>query len=449
MLRAVSTPSYNAVIGSPKAYGAQPKVAILGDSITYQNNDCGSTTQLINEAQGYMTWLNALSNQRYYFPVAGANDVFTAGNYGVSGERLDAMKVRLSPVLEYNPDIVIFLGGTNDLVNTARTYAQMTADAQTIIETFTSRGIFVAVMPILPRSVWSSLTAGEILVRRRVQYNYNTWLKKYARTNRLVGLADPTRDWIDQASANGDPLAEVTKDSLHPSPMGAYYMGKALARVLNPLFPPAMPSRVSSILDVYEATDNPQGNLVINGLMAGTAGTNGTGSSGTVADNWTASRTTGATLTGVCSKTTLVIDEATNQTAVAQRIVLATAGAGATGEAFRLAPSATISSTVAAGDRVYMECVIKMSGVTGNLIGIVPELNVTTSGTTELVRDLDRHQSPAVMPRVTETLTLRTPEWTLPATLTYIRPLIYIYLDCNVAGGVTVDIAEITIRKVV
>lgn len=449
MLRAVATPSYNAVIGSPKSYKANPKIAILGDSMTYQNNDCAGTKQLINENQGHMTWLNALSGHRFNFPVAGANDIFTAANFGVSGEMLDEIKARLNPVIAYNPDAVIFMGGTNDLVNTTRTWAQMTADAQTIIETFTSRGILFIAMPILPRSVWSSLTAGEIITRRKVQYNFNTWLRRYALTNPLCVVADPTLDWIDSASATGDPKAGITKDSLHPSPTGAYYMAKAIKRVMDVIFPPICQTRVSSVLDAYDETDNPRGNHTINGLMSGTAGTNGAGSSGVVSDNWTVSRSSGSTITAVCSKTTMTIPDVLTPVP-AQRIVVASGGAGSANEAIRIYPSATISTGIVTGEVCYAEAIVRISSITGVVQGIALQTEHYDGSVSHLARDMDRHTSPHALPTgIDEVLTLKTPVFPAPASFAYVRCGVLIYVDGSVSGGVTADIAQITLRKVV
>ena len=113
-------------------------------------------------------------------------------------------------------------------------------------------------------------------------------------------------------------------------------------------------------------------------------------------------------------------------------------------------PSATISTGITTGDICYAEAIVRVSGITGIVQGVVLQMEHYDGTTSYYARDMDRKTSPHALPTgIDEVLTLKTPVFPAPVSFTYARCGVLIYVDGNVSGGVTADIAQITLRKVV
>lgn len=94
--------------------------------------------------------------------------------------------------------------------------------------------------------------------------------------------------------------ANFNTDTVHYSQRGAYLIAKYL---LDPILRQYAPkrNRLANPLVTYDATDAPNGNLIVNGVFVGTAGTANAGTSGGVPTSWTASRGSGSNITAVFS----------------------------------------------------------------------------------------------------------------------------------------------------
>lgn len=429
-----------------------PKVAILGDSITYQCDDCAGnllsgTSNRNHESQGYMTWLQFLSGQAFHYPVAGSNYVFTAGNFGVSGQFTAQIAARVPDVIAYAPDICIVLAGANNVRNLGYTFAGMIANLKSIYDTLTAAGIIVVAIPILPISSWGSLTAPQIISGRQLQNAVNNWIRMYPTINGKVIVADPTSSMIDATSATGDPIPGITKDGLHPNPAGAYLIGRALWDTLSTMFPCGKHFTLSQA-DVYSATENAGGNLLTNGLLIGSGGTNGTGSSGLVADNMSIARVSGSNITTVNSKGATNID---GTPGTFQRLVVSSTGAGVANEAVRLSQTADISNgNVSAGDVVYAGCELRLSNIASSkFVGVRVGMFFQNGGSTQNVYDMDRFADPQYMPTEDLEGITRTMYIPVPAGATSFNFKVEVQLTCDVAGSVTVDVGRPFLRKVV
>lgn len=120
-----------------------------------------------------------------------------------------------------------------------------------------------------------------------------------------VVLIDYYEDVSDgQATPDGGVIAAYAMDGSHPSTQGIRAISNNTKNqaLIRSVFKQGFDRQPKSILDdvVSYASGQQYPNLIQNGLMAGTGGNNGAGSSGTVPTSWTAQRLAG-TATVVCT----------------------------------------------------------------------------------------------------------------------------------------------------
>lgn len=149
------------------------------------------------------------------------------------------------------------------------------------------------------------------------------------------------------------PKSGFSDDDTHFAPKGAYYVGKAFAAFLATILPAAQP-RVWGQDDKFDATDNPLGNLLANPFCTGTAGVNGTGSSGSVADGMRVERNSGAS-TVVASKETRSDGRGFYQ------VMTFTLSGSATDLFYFRTNAANTPHSLAAGDWVVASCKVESS----------------------------------------------------------------------------------------
>jgi hypothetical protein len=194
--------------------------------------------------------------------------------------------------------------------------------------------------------------------------------------------------------------------------------------------PPALHSWLNPA-DIYSA-DNPAGNLLTNGLLDGTAGTEtGTGASGDTATGWTLWQTSGAGTT-VGSKTTITLPN------------------GAT------CPAQTITITGAATSRIYQQLLNSANLTVGD--SLVADVHVSMTSPVNVSRcsvHLDDnsglsaeglHNTPNFyFPAVDWSGVLSSPPMVLTS-----KAAVTCYFVCNVdtGGSVTAQISRMALRKV-
>lgn len=417
-----------------------PVIACLGDSITAQGSLNTDTSQSYNN-YGYFTWLRILSLQRVHIPVT--------HNFGVSGERLDQIRLRVNDVINADPKphYCIVLAGTNDVGT--RTVQDMVTDMKAILAKLITYGIRPIVMPILPRS---DLVTSQLQKLMR----FDTWLREYVRTQEWIIFVDPTQAWIDYANTDGDPRTDFTQDGLHPTQTGAYVIGKALADALEPLIP-EQHFYVQHVLDIYDASNNPEGNLLTNGtlnygIMQGTSGTKtastGFTPSGNVATGWTLSRSNAtSTMTAVASKEDPRTDGPA--TGARQKVVIASTVAGGANELVLLTPTFT-QGNVVAGDVVYAEAKFEISGMT-KVMSVELRLTDTRTGDSQNNHDGAWSSYTVYLEDATDSIigVLKTHPLTIRSDHSSLTCNIAVRLD-NTAGdaGATIYISDVSLRKV-
>lgn len=309
-------------------------LATLGDSISAVNSS-GTATTAQKNALGFAAWACVLSRQRV---------VHThALNFGVAGETSSQVLARVGQVVAARPNICTVLAGTNDGAISGGS-ATTIANLDAIYSALTGAGILVIAIPITPRG--SGTTA-----ERQRMLRVNDWIKRRSGRNFIV--LDLTENFGHSAWV---PKAGYTYDNLHPTPVGAFQIGKALAALVTALIPSA-PAPGVTTLDTYDAVNNPSGNLLPNGVMAGTGGGLATGFTGQLANNHFINGTPAMQSTSVVfSKSTFA-----DGIRAAQRVVWSGTYASALG--FQIASNST-PAWASAGD--VLEATIEVEVAAGS-----------------------------------------------------------------------------------
>lgn len=264
--------------GGARIAARSSSVVTLGDSITAADGvgtldgTWGTDATLYQGPFGYIVWAQNALQWRFTL----------LRNIGVAGYTTANLLGRLPDVLAANPSICIVMGGRNDIDGASISAPSTIANLASICDQILAAGIVPVLATVLPAS---SETTAQIQQRE----NINTGIINYARTTEGVILCDWASVWSDPAT--GLPAAGMTTDGIHPSRDGATRMGNLLASVLGPIFPGSK--------DLVNWNGDSR-SLGVNPCMTGTGGGKGTGVTGTVADNWTVSASTG-TATPTCS----------------------------------------------------------------------------------------------------------------------------------------------------
>lgn len=433
---------------APPKISQGPTFAILGTSITDQNSkNIQPPTASPSRAwftDGYATWLRILTCQRINLPVE--ND------FGVSGDKFQDMLARIVSVIAVNPDYVIVEGGSNNIA--VDSFTTMRDAWLALITSLRAAGITPIILPMPPRA-GAVLTTAQIQQQQRF-YNYQ---REFCLNNRGYLFCDYLGYWLDQTSTSSVPLAGMVKaDNLHPTAIGAYWMGKALADLITPLLPPR-PSHVLSNADIYDATNNPTGNLLYSsgvnrGLLAGTGGTetananltyNGTG----LAAGMTVLRGTAtSTCTVTNSKENPRVDTG-RSSGERQIIQIAASTGGGADEVYNLRFAPALAD-VAAGDWYYGEVHIEVSVAPTNVLALEFYLLETRPSNSQTAIDCALNSALAgVLPTVTWTGVLRTPPIQRTSDASALQANIRARLKTDAgAAGITFKVGDMTVRKV-
>lgn len=186
-------------------------IVLLGDSITdYCGPKVSGDTFYYYNTNGYFPWANMLLNQPF-------TQLYNAG---IAGNTLTQILARIqSEVIIYHPGYCMILGGTQD-VGQAESAADIISRLSLAYYTLRKAGIQVIASTIPPSSTFDE-------TENAVRDTVNAWI-----------LAQPGIIAADMATAIDDgagaPIAGYTLDGTHPSGIGGYYMGVALAAAILP-----------------------------------------------------------------------------------------------------------------------------------------------------------------------------------------------------------------------
>ena len=255
----------------------RPKILAFGDSITARQ---GITS--------YATWSWIRSRCRFDYQAVGYNR-------GISGNTtLDLLNRIEADVFAYSPDIIWLAIGTNDagafMTNKpGYTFEEIKARILTIVSMCLERGIQVWLVTVRARGPAGTTDAAQYNLQQKMIHRINTLYHQLADSTPGVMLFDNMLAWSEPAT--GYPadayVYPALGDQTHPSPKGALAESDVYVPYLAQILHAGMePHLVKNPLDVYDATLNPTGNLLANGLLSGTGGTVSTGVTGTVATSW-------------------------------------------------------------------------------------------------------------------------------------------------------------------
>ena len=418
-----------------------PLIAFAGDSVTYAT--IAQNTALITNTvnRGLEHWVCGLLKQR----VRTRPDL----NFGISGNTSTQLLARIGEVAACDADFVCVLIGTNDLGGTINEalFTTYQSNMRAIYQALSSAGKFVVFVPILPRSLAD--TAMLKMMWRFIRYVRSL---QYAGWRNFI-VADPSLEYVDPTSATAAPRTGFAYDGLHPDVPGAHAVGGVIATALGPYIPASPGAEMASVTDVYDATYNPTGNLLTNGILDSTGGNLGSNGAGAIAASWTYGfGSNGGTITSLVatgSKITLA------NGLPAQRTVLSGAYTGASGGTLDNATVVTFSQSFGSftnfsiGDVLQASIDLDVAADASRQISIMElRLGVTMGGQAYVNADGGGFGLP--MPVGAWSTRLLTPKLTLTAVPTVVTVGLRVYLlsGANTASG-QFDASAVSLRKVI
>lgn len=414
--------------------GAGAKIACIGSSLT-QHSTNFNAEYIKNDARGYMSWLNVLSGQRFYYAVWPNEDgsFFHGSNKGVSGQFSWEILSRVDDVINMGVDVCIVQNSSNEMGSD--TYENIISNCEKIIERFNSAGVFVISVSVLPREVSSWPAGSESRIKRN---RVNAWKRDYSAKNPGVVFVDIGKYMIDPSDTQGQPYAGMLWDGIHTAPKGAFAISKALMEVIDTIYPPVS-SMIFGADNVYDATHNPDGNLLISPTFIGTGGGNGAGSSGVVPSNWRVERYAGTGATVVNS----VIHSTVKNARMLQMVI--TPG-GSNNETFHFRTNASTTVTGVEADKWYQgELDIEVDGGYAGIKAISLVVDDVSAGG---VRGVDLgEQSGHFFPAENWNGRLKTPP-VLTKSSDGLRYRLEIIIDGTVSGSPVIRVSQPVMRQV-
>lgn len=303
------------------------------------------------------------------------------GAFGVNSEQTAAWLIRINnEVCAAKPDWAIILIGTNDL---ATGVAEATINANTLagLQAMEACGIRPVLMGIGPRTIGVN---GWTQTLDRARLRINAWRRNlstltqqgliasttgtpaYPNLPYPVFYVDADHYWSDPSQSGataGNPFGSVVLDGLHQSSLGAFEEALTIWAEISPFVRPATRFVPNSQNDVYDATNNPAGNLLGTvGLFLGTSGVANapcTTTSG-VATGWTVYEFGNAAMSCVGTLETA----RTDGLAGVRQVETISDSSGTAADSVTLANTTNISANFSAGDQVYLEGDIDISNMT-------------------------------------------------------------------------------------
>ena len=347
----------------------------------------GATTTLVNTANnrnynaiGYATWARLLSNIRGWSPLT--------YNFGVSGYTTAQMLSTMPQMLALRPDVCVIMAGRND-AQTGVTPGPDTTPGTTeynlriMYDEAQAANCIVIAVKVLSQTFAEWPAASNELFALQI----NNWIeaqKTFRKGFYVIDCGnvydDPTNTthWIPRTNYID------AGDTTHPTTWGAYQIGNLIAATINAIWPNwRLP--IMNVDDVYDAVNEPYGNLLPQPMFTGTGGTGCTGQcSGNLATGWAAQVANVLGSTIALSKTTWPTTGQAGGGQGAQTVAVSGTANGSNGR-FQLDTVMT-AANFNAGDIV--ECsVLATWGATTNIAAVRAYLSETESGSNTVNAD--------------------------------------------------------------
>lgn len=301
---------------------------------------------------------------------------YTIRNWGISGDTTTDLLNRLPQILATAPTIVLLMIGIND-------YTDVGAPGRirTIVSKCNAAGAHVWICTTFPpnaattanASAYANLTRQILLMARSTAYSVTVFDGASLMLAPLV------------QTGNGIlPAANYPTGNIHPYWTGLANAATPMAASIGKLLPSLRPS-LSSVMDVYDATYNPQGNLLgTSGQFLGTTGALNSGgvaptATGELGTAWTEgglTASTGATIVYTSPSSASPVPRADGLPGFVQRIVVNnSAGSGAIKRAAYRSAIAGLS----AGMRVRLHIAVRVTNATRmNTLDAYLQFNVSS-----------------------------------------------------------------------
>ena len=325
------------------------------------------------------TWFNYYLGDRVARPSFATDYRGQPGvnNFGLSGDTCLNMATTavLAPVVaaaSLTPTIVIQQCGENDVAVGTETVAQIEGYMRTIwTGLLLNAGATVVYTTIYPRSggyAWSTTQAKQVA-------DLNAFAKQFATENSAAGfyVVDLDNVMANPASTSFTATSNYLQDGVNPSAQGGSAIAAALAQVVGPLLPGWTRPTVNAS-DVYDATNNPRGNLLTNGgFQTTTGGTLHGGATGTVPSGWGVYAGNAGGMSVAASTET--------ETDGSVSAVMAFSGSYTNAGSAYINQAISAPSSINPGDVIAARCWVSVGSNT-NLTFISLQLYSTESGTT-------------------------------------------------------------------
>lgn len=385
----------------------------LGDSISADScNGAGGTTWT---NWGYLAWLRRHLGQRIDLP--------TARVYAVAGRSIaNVVDEQLPAALGDALDIAFVHVGTNSLGSD--TTANLTTGPKglkTVYDALRANSTFVVAIPIRVHGPATAITGANLKQMAAIA----RWQAEYCRANAGILFVDVNAAYLDFATGNA--RSGLLRDDTHDLQAGAMQMGRLVADAVAPLVP-AVEDRLLHLGDVFDAAANPRGNLLVNGLLAGSA--TGypnlqNGATGNVpTGGWAGLRsTTSSSVTATFSKES---DPAF--TGLTKAVMTVGGTADTTLSLLQQYVDLTgLVSPPAPGDAVQAECEVEYAINAGSFAGLTLRLDADNAADAVLASSIDGDQTLAngTLPPGSATLTYRTEPLVIPPNTRYLRFRLY------------------------
>lgn len=411
---------------------AAKTIAAIGDSITADAKTTNATLRSF-VPWGYLTWMRRFLGGRAVIDI---DNIFAVGGNTVAQVRSE----QLPSALAARTDICIVHCGINSLTGNAANTPTIVADYYAIMDALLANGTSVFMIPIM----WKSATASPAFDanNQKQASAINVALLDYARTHKGVVVSDINPKMLDFST--GYAQNAFLRDGLHHNQAGAILCGKAHADRLAPLLIDTE-TLFAAAGDVYDATLNPAGNLLTNGLLTGTAGTEANGATGDTPTGWRGLRSAGGgTVTLAMSK------EASAEYPTLENAVMSIGG---TGDGVTcLLDQDVADANIWVGDTIYAECEVDYEFTTGAFrsIGLQVRLRNASNADIGVADDGIMNGTNGSIPEGSMgTMTLRTPTFTVPEGYSTRRVALQVLTPTSGSCAATIKVRRMSLRKVV